>query len=169
MNGLDDAGIVSGSLVAASILVRGVVSVFKWQKDLTIKTDLQNKLLFGDPKNLIEYPGLRQWQQDTRDALEHAAQTAATAAGAAASAASAASSAAKVAAALDRGQKHIIDQLEGVKTVQAKNVKDIRDLAAAWIPNGGSAEVDKIRTSLSAIEHIVTAEARKPNENPLKG
>jgi hypothetical protein len=49
----------SAGIAGAGLLGKGAVNVKNWLKHLTIQTDLQNKLLFGDPQNPVDYPGLR--------------------------------------------------------------------------------------------------------------
>jgi hypothetical protein len=48
------------AVVVLGFAGRLAVSVVNWFKDLTRKTDLQNKLLFGDGS--AQFPGVRQWE-----------------------------------------------------------------------------------------------------------
>lgn len=135
MSALDDAGIVSGSLVAAGILLRGVVWLYQWQRNLSRTTDAQDALMHGDPIDPKDPDNPDRW----------------------------------------RGIKVEFRDLKGLQQKNRAGIAELRrnqdytasvvtKLGAAWIPNGGSAEIDKIKTSLSAIEQVVTAEARKPDE-----
>jgi hypothetical protein len=155
VNGLDWAVIIAAP-AAVGVVWKGGASMFKWQRDLTLKTDMQNKLLFGDPKNPGDYPGIRKWQQDTTVTLHGGVAVAADAA-------VAAKAAAEAAARLDAGQLHIIGQVSELRTQvddiearQKDNTADITELAEAWRSNGGTSNLDK----LNAVAQVLTSAPR---------
>ncbi|MGA8330457.1 MAG: hypothetical protein WB777_14310 [Mycobacterium sp.] len=84
---LEGAG---GGAAVLAVLWKAGVSLFKWQKDLTLKTDQQNKLLFGN--GTPEWPGLASWQRDTTAAIRR----------------------------LDAGQLHLIGQIRDEVAPQLK-------------------------------------------------
>lgn len=126
----------SAAVIAALAVVGPPVRRFMKRQDRAAT------LLFGDPDNLEDRPGLERWQKQQAEAVYKAAADAACAAA--------------VAERLDAGQLHIIEQVGEIRQRQDVTARVVDDLAEKWRSNGGSSLSDK----LTAVALVVTSPPR---------